>query len=109
MITLSNSCVKKLKEVCSSTGTEPVLRAGVKGGGCAGYSYFFEFIERSEAKETDELCEQDGISIYIDMLSHQYLDGMSIDYIEDGLVNTGFKFNNPNSKSSCGCGSSFSV
>lgn len=88
---------------------EPVLRAGVKGGGCSGYTYFFEFIEAHETTELDTILQQDGIIIHVDMMSAVYLDGMSIDYIEDGLVGSGFKFNNPNAKSTCGCGSSFAT
>ena len=109
MITLTPIAARKLLDNAKSDDIQATLRAGVRGGGCAGYSYFFEFIEPAQVNDTDSVFEQDGIKIYVDMLSLQYLDGMCIDYIEDGLTNTGFKFNNPNSKSTCGCGSSFSA
>ena len=82
------------------------LRLKVIGGGCAGFSYdlFFE----DKATSMDEEFEENGIKMYIDPLSFQYLDGTVIDYVE-GLMGSGFKFNNPNVTSTCGCGSSFSV
>ncbi|MCS6857539.1 MAG: iron-sulfur cluster assembly accessory protein, partial [Sandaracinaceae bacterium] len=78
----------------------------VIGGGCAGFTYdlFFE----DEVTEMDYVFESHGIPMYVDMMSYQYLEGAEIDYVE-GLYGAGFKFNNPNVKSTCGCGSSFSV
>ena len=76
----------------------------VIGGGCSGFSYdlFFE----DETTELDQTFESHGITLYVDMMSFQYLDGTEIDYVE-GLHGAGFKFLNPTAKSTCGCGSSF--
>ncbi len=109
MLTFTPAAALKLKEAALEAQVDPVLKAGVKGGGCAGYSYFFEFVDTEKINDTDFLFEQDGIKLYVDPLSYQYLEGMSIDYIDNGLTHKGFKFNNPNSKSTCGCGSSFSA
>ena len=76
----------------------------VVGGGCAGFSYDLYFEDK--VGDMDEQFESQGVKLYVDPMSYQYLEGVEIDYIE-GLHGAGFKFNNPNSKGSCGCGSSF--
>jgi len=85
--------------------TEHGLRVGVKGGGCAGFSYVIGFDER---KERDNEYEQDGLKIFIDQAHEMYLAGIQIDY-KDGLDARGFIFENPNATKTCGCGSSFSA
>src|SRR5436189_176495 len=81
------------------------LRVGVKGGGCSGLSYTFAW-ER-EARFGDEVFEgPDGAKIFIDKKSLLYLNGTVLDY-DSSLISRGFVFNNPNAKSTCGCGSSF--
>lgn len=84
------------------------LRVKVLGGGCAGFQYdmHFEDKEPSMIDETKEL--ENGLTLVCDPLSLQYLDGVEIDYSIEGLIG-GFKFNNPNVSSQCGCGSSFAV
>ncbi len=82
------------------------LRLRVVGGGCAGFSYDLYFEDK--VGEMDEQFESNGVKLYIDPMSFQYLENTEIDYVE-GLHGAGFKFNNPNSKGSCGCGSSFSL
>jgi iron-sulfur cluster assembly accessory protein len=85
------------------------LRVGVIGGGCSGFSYDLDLIK--EAKPTDFHFELHGLSLVIDPMSAQYLKGTVIDYYEDPTnpMRAGFKFNNPNAKHTCGCGSSFSA
>ena len=105
MITLTQQAleqVKKLKEQENQPST--ALRLGVKGGGCSGLSYMMGF--DATVRDNDQTFEQDGIKILVDPKSHLYLDGTVIDY-QGGLGGTGFSFQNPNAKSSCGCGSSF--
>lgn len=80
------------------------LRVGVRGGGCAGFEYVLDF---STAREGDFLMVVDGLRVYVDPISAIYLEGTILDYVS-GLMGTGFKFNNPNSTRTCGCGSSFS-
>ena len=81
------------------------VRVGVKGGGCSGFQYGFTF---DETKEEDEVVVTDGISLVVDPLSLQYLDGAEIDYSTDHF-NSQFIIRNPNVQTTCGCGSSFAV
>lgn len=107
MITLSDKAAVKVREIREAEGLgEQGLRVRVIGGGCSGFTYdlFFE----DEITDLDQTFESSGIKIFIDMMSYQYLDGTEIDYVE-GLHGAGFKFVNPNAKSTCGCGSSFSA
>lgn len=81
------------------------LRIAVQGGGCSGLQYALDFA--NEERMGDSVWELGGLKIYIDMASSQFLAGTEIDYVS-GLNGTGFKFNNPNARRTCGCGSSFS-
>ncbi|MEQ9322307.1 MAG: iron-sulfur cluster insertion protein ErpA [Polyangiaceae bacterium] len=82
------------------------LRLRVIGGGCAGFNYDLYF--EDSPTSMDEEFEDKGVKMFVDPLSFQYLDGTEIDFVE-GLHGSGFKFNNPNVTSTCGCGQSFSV
>ena len=96
MITITEKAAEKVQEIASAEDLHGQgLRLRVIGGGCAGFSYDLYF-------------EDKGVKLFIDPLSYQYLDGTEIDYVE-GLHGSGFKFGNPNVKSTCGCGSSFSA
>ncbi|HEX9243161.1 MAG TPA: iron-sulfur cluster insertion protein ErpA [Anaeromyxobacter sp.] len=81
------------------------IRVGVMGGGCSGFQYSMDF--EKDAKDGDLSFEQDGVRVYVDPMSSMYLQGVSIDYVV-GLQGAGFKFVNPNARTTCGCGSSFS-
>lgn len=107
MLTLTAKAADKVKEIRDSENLEGQgLRVRVIGGGCSGFTYdlFFE----DETTEFDSHFDSDGIPLYVDMMSLQYLEGTEIDYVE-GLHGAGFKFLNPKAKSTCGCGSSFSA
>lgn len=107
MISLTEKAVAKIKEIAETDDIKPLtIRARVLGGGCAGFTYDLYF--EDNVTDMDEVFEQDGVKITVDMLSHQYVDGVEIDYVE-GIMGAGFKFLNPNVSSVCGCGSSFSV
>lgn len=82
------------------------LRVFVDGGGCSGFQYGFEFDEKKA--ENDVEIEKNGVSMLIDDMSIKYLSGAEVDYLE-GLEGSRFVINNPNAKSTCGCGSSFSI
>jgi iron-sulfur cluster assembly accessory protein len=82
------------------------LRVGVQGGGCSGLEYHLAFEEKPGPDDT--VLEVDGIHVFLDQNSQQYLKGVTIDYVS-GLHGAGFKFLNPNATRTCGCGSSFSV
>lgn len=107
MIELSVYAALKVKEIAEEEGAQPILRAKIQGGGCAGFTYDLSFI--TEPLETDEKFETNGVTVYIDPVSFTYLQGLVIDYEDHQLGQSGFKFNNPNSKGSCGCGKSFNA
>ena len=79
------------------------IRVGVRGGGCTGFSYVFEWAD--EIRATDKTFSAHGVSIVVDPKSFVYLAGMELDFVR-GMMGHGFKFNNPNAKGSCGCGES---
>jgi len=82
------------------------LRVFVQGGGCSGMEYGMNFMPLSEKNDTDLIVNKNGINVIVDQISLQYLHGAQIDYI-DSLMGGGFRIDNPNAVSSCGCGSSF--
>jgi iron-sulfur cluster assembly accessory protein len=107
MITLTENAVKQIKSLTEQQGKLGYgLRVGITGGGCAGLSYKFSLDEKPA--ENDKVIEQNGIKIFVDPKSYLFLNGMEVDYHSD-LMSSGFIFNNPNAKSACGCGTSFSV
>ncbi len=107
MIALTPVAVQKVKEIMAQQNPKPDgLRVAVVGGGCSGFSYHMAF--EQQVNGTDNTYEFDGLKVLVDQMSEMYLEGVEIDYIET-LEGAGFKFNNPNVKSTCGCGSSFSV
>jgi iron-sulfur cluster assembly protein len=79
------------------------IRIGVRGGGCTGFTYVFEWAE--QIRPTDQVFSAHGVSIVVDPKSLVYLGGMQLDFVR-GMMGHGFKFNNPNAKGSCGCGES---
>lgn len=106
-ITITSSAVKQLNRIKEEQAIpdDHVLRVGVKGGGCSGFSYILGF---DLQKDRDKLYEVEGLTIVIDKAHAIYLLGIEIDWL-DGLNNRGFVFNNPNAKETCGCGTSFSA
>jgi iron-sulfur cluster assembly accessory protein len=106
-INLTPKAITKVKEIMSQQNPVPTgLRVGVVGGGCSGFSYSMAF--ENGAGLMDKTYEFDGLKVYVDATSAMYLQGAIVDYVET-LEGAGFKFENPNVKSTCGCGSSFSV
>ena len=106
-ITLTPNAIAKVKEIMAQQDPVPAgLRIGVVGGGCSGFSYSMQF--DNSAGMMDKVFDFDGLKVYVDATSVMYLNGCIVDYVET-LEGAGFKFENPNVKSTCGCGSSFSV
>jgi iron-sulfur cluster assembly accessory protein len=106
-ISLTSNAVSKVKEIMGQQSPTPAgLRVGVVGGGCSGFSYSMSF--ENAAGMMDKVFDMDGLKVYVDATSVMYLNGCIVDYVET-LEGAGFKFENPNVKSTCGCGSSFSV
>ena len=107
MIQLTDLAITKVKEILDQQSPRPAgMRIAVVGGGCSGFSYQMAFDNQSNG--TDKVLEYDGLKVFIDQASMLYVDGTEVDYAES-FEGAGFKFNNPNVKSTCGCGSSFSV
>jgi iron-sulfur cluster assembly protein len=107
-VELSEAAVKQVRQLKASQNLpESVfLRMGVRGGGCSGMSYMLEF--DSEKGPHDKEFDVEGIKVVCDRKSYLYLNGTTLDYVQQGLTG-GFTFVNPNAKSSCGCGTSFSA
>jgi iron-sulfur cluster assembly protein len=82
---------------------DSMIRVGVRGGGCTGFTYVFEWAD--QVRPTDKVFSAHGVSIVVDPKSLVYLGGMTLDFVR-GMMGHGFKFNNPNAKGSCGCGES---
>ena len=107
MVNLTPTAIVKVKEIMAAQNPSPIaLRVAVVGGGCSGFQYHMAFETASNG--TDKIYEFGGLQVFIDQMSLMYLGGVEIDYVES-LEGAGFKFNNPSVKSTCGCGSSFSV
>ena len=106
MIQISETAARKIRTLMAKQGLEEGgLRVGVKGGGCSGLSYTFAW--EKEARIGDEVFDgPEGARIFVDRKSLLYLDGTVLDY-DMNLMSKGFVFNNPNAKTTCGCGSSF--
>ena len=106
MIQVTPKAVEKIRRAFAKEGVQGGLRLGVLGGGCSGLSYQFKF----DAKErpSDKVLDYDGVKIFVDPKSLVYLDGMTLDY-QESLMQSGFVFENPNAKKSCGCGTSFTA
>jgi iron-sulfur cluster assembly accessory protein len=106
-VNLTPTAVSKVKEIMAQQNPVPAgLRIGVVGGGCSGFSYSMSF-ENGQGV-MDKVYNFDGLKVFVDATSAMYLNGCVVDYVET-LEAAGFKFENPNVKSTCGCGSSFNV
>ncbi len=103
-VTLTANAIAKVKEIMAQQNPVPAgLRVGVVGGGCSGFQYSMQF--ENGAGAMDKVFEYDGLKVFVDATSLMYLQGATVDYVET-LEGAGFKFENPNVKSTCGCGSS---
>ncbi|MBI1735966.1 MAG: iron-sulfur cluster assembly accessory protein [Candidatus Rokubacteria bacterium] len=107
-LTLTETAIKQVKQLkdAQNLSENVFLRMGVKGGGCSGMSYLLEF--DSEMGPHDKEFDIDGVKVVCDKKSYLYLSGTTLDYVQQGLTG-GFTFVNPQAKSSCGCGTSFSA
>lgn len=106
-LSITQNAINQLRVIMKEQNVpaEHGLRVGVKGGGCSGFSYMIEFDTK---KDSDQEFEIGGLKVYMDKLHGIYLLGMEIDW-DEGLNNRGFTFKNPNAKTTCGCGTSFSA
>ena len=104
MLTLTTTAVEKVKSILAERGETGGLRIAVVGGGCSGFQYQMSLDQ--QAGDNDQVIEQDGLQVFVDKKSMLYLTGTQVDYV-DSLTGSGFKFENPNARGSCGCGESF--
>ena len=105
-IRVTDRAVEMAKKAIAEEGlVNHGLRVAVQGGGCSGLQYALDFTDAERPGDT--VLEFSGLKVYLDMASAQFLQGTEIDYVSS-LQGSGFKFNNPNAKRTCGCGSSFS-
>ena len=105
-ITVTEAAARHIEKSLARRGKGIGIRLGVQTSGCSGMAYKLEFVD--VPGEDDQVFECHGVRIVVDGKSLVYLDGTELDFVREGL-NEGFKFNNPNAKSQCGCGESFSV
>ncbi len=104
MLTLTPGAIAKVKSILAEQKDETGLRIAVVGGGCSGFQY--QMTLDKEPKSDDKVLDMEGLKVFVDARSILYLNGTKVDYI-DGENGSGFKFDNPNAKDSCGCGESF--
>lgn len=106
-LNMTPAAIAKVREIMATQDPIPAgLRVGVVGGGCSGFQYSMAF--ENQSGMMDKVFTYDGLKVFIDSTSLMYLNNCVVDYVET-LEAAGFKFENPNVKSTCGCGSSFSV
>ncbi len=105
-VTVSLRAAKRIAEILKGEDTATMLRVAVTGGGCSGFQY--DFALDDTRLDDDLVIEKEGAVVLVDPVSLEFLKGAEIDFADD-LIGAAFKVNNPNAKSSCGCGTSFSV
>ncbi len=105
-VTLSDSAARRILDLGKAEGRPLMLRVAVDGGGCSGFQYRFDLVEAPEPE--DIRIEHDGAAALVDDLSLAMLKGSQIDFVDE-LAGAEFRVRNPNAKSSCGCGVSFSI
>jgi iron-sulfur cluster assembly accessory protein len=105
-ISLTERAARRINEIMGGEPSGSMLRVSVNGGGCSGFQYAFD-IERSKQPD-DIVVERDGAIVLVDQVSLPFLEGSTLDFIND-LIGQSFKIENPHATASCGCGTSFSV
>ena len=105
-IALTERAARRISEIMAREPEGSMLRISVNGGGCSGFAYAFD-VDRTR-QDDDTVVERDGVSVLVDQISLQYMDGSVIDFVDD-LIGQSFKIENPHAVASCGCGTSFSL
>jgi iron-sulfur cluster insertion protein len=109
MITVTTLAADKINELLAEEQKNGAgLRVFVQGGGCSGFQYGLMIEEDGASPDSDQVIESNGVTLFVDPISVRYLKGAEVDFI-DNLSGGGFTIRNPNAKTTCGCGSSFSV
>jgi iron-sulfur cluster assembly accessory protein len=105
-VTLSERAAQRIRSLSQAEGRPVMLRVAVEGGGCSGFQYQFDLVDGPE--DDDLRVERDGAAALVDSVSLALLKGSEIDFVDE-LAGAEFRIRNPNAKSSCGCGVSFSI
>jgi iron-sulfur cluster assembly accessory protein len=105
-ITVSERAARRIGQILKTEGDGAMLRVSVEGGGCSGFQYKFD-VEHAQA-EDDLVIAREGVVVLVDPASVPFLAGSEVDFVDD-LIGASFKVNNPQAKTSCGCGTSFSL
>lgn len=105
-VTMSERAAEHVRNFLAKRGKGLGIKLGVRTSGCSGMAYKLEFVDAEDPADVKFECH--GVAVYVDPKSLTYLNGTELDFVREGL-NEGFKFNNPNVKSACGCGESFNV
>ncbi|HEY6869700.1 MAG TPA: iron-sulfur cluster insertion protein ErpA [Novosphingobium sp.] len=105
-LTLSPNAARRVAAIAQKQAKPAILRLSVEGGGCSGFQYKFGLADAPEAD--DLVVETDGVQLVVDPMSHEFIAGCVVDYVES-LGGAAFRVDNPNAAASCGCGSSFAV
>src|SRR5271157_1287416 len=116
IVTITPKAVAKIIEITTGANQPPAVRISVRGGGCSGFQYSMELANEKQPNDKVFVYPPPGalttpevrLVVFVDPISMMYLDGVTVDYLET-LTESGFKFDNPNVRSTCGCGQSFSV
>lgn len=108
MITVTDAAKKKIKQLLEKRGKGVGIRLGVKTTGCSGLAYTLEYVDEYTGQVGDTNYAQPEFAVLVDAKADAYLNGMTVDWVRNGL-NEGFDFQNPNERDRCGCGESFRV
>ena len=103
---ITESAAAQISKILAQEATGSCLRVAVQGGGCSGFSYVFSV--DSEKTDDDLTFERDGVTVLVDEMSIQYMEGSEIDWVDD-MIGASFQIKNPNATASCGCGTSFDI
>ena len=105
-VTITDRAARRIEEIVAGEPANTMLRISVEGGGCSGFQYKFDLVDKSASD--DVVIENSAARVLIDPVSLEYLAGSEIDFVDD-LIGASFKIQNPNATASCGCGTSFSL
>ena len=105
-VRVSTSAAARINAITATEATNKLLRLSVEGGGCSGFQYKFDLVDKSEPE--DLIIEEAGATVLVDPISLPFLEGSELDYVQE-LIGASFKVHNPNAQASCGCGTSFTI
>lgn len=105
-VTVSENAARRIAAIVAKEAPGTFLRVSVSGGGCSGFQYHFDLAR--DTQEDDIIIERDGVKVAVDAVSLPFLEGSTLDFVDD-LMGQSFRIDNPNATASCGCGTSFSI